>query len=365
MFKYKYVHLIWPNELKFSKPLIDLFENNEEELKSEEHCFITPNKDVYEIFKGHKNVILDDGDENLFNKYAPLCDFVISHDFPSKKIVLSIKNKYKKKIVYRFWGGRRPLIEKQKYRFFHNIYAYLYNFMYKLAFRYIYDNLALIGIANVVDEIDLKDYIRKTPLMRMPYPNNGAYHSVQEIKKTTKKNNPELNVVIGHRSEPLEKHIKYLELLKKFPEDKFRIYLPLSYGDKDYAKKVVDYVNENKLNNVVLMTEFMEYKEYLKFVSQMDIAIIDCENSLALGNINLYLTFNKTIYISPSGVIKKAFDYKSVPHHCVNELDEMDFGEFSSLLSVEDCPKEFTVNPYSYYVELWKDILNYLQSIKR
>lgn len=364
MFKYKYVHLIWPNELKFSKPLIDFFENNEDELKSEQHCFITPNKDVYEIFKGHKNVFLDEGNENLFNKYAPLCDFVISHDFPSKKIVLSIKNRFKKKIVYRFWGGRRPLIEKQKHHFFHNVYANVYNGLYKCAFRYIYDNLALIGIANIVDEIDLKEYIRKTPLMKMPYPNARAYEIVQEIMAGSRKDNGQLNVVIGHRSEPLEKHIKYLELLGRFSAEKIRIYLPLSYGDKDYAKKVIDYVKENNLDNVVLMTDFMEYKEYLSFINQMDIAIIDCENSLALGNVNLFLTFNKTLYISPTGVIKKAFDIKGVPHHCVNELENIDFTTFSSLLKVDDCPKEFIVNPNSYYVGLWKDILDYLQSIK-
>lgn len=362
---YKYIHLIWANELKFSKPLIELFSNNKKELKSEEHCFITPNKDVFEAFKNNKNVFLDETGANLFNKYAPLCEYIISHDFPNKKIVLSIKRKYKKKIVYRYWGGRRPLIKKQNGHFMHNAYAYIYNQLYKFAFRYIYDDLAVIGIANIVDEIDLKGYICKTPLMRLGYPNSGAYESVQEIMNTSKKNNQELNVVIGHRSEPLEKHIKYLDLLSKYPKDKLRIYLPLSYGDQEYAKTIADYVRDYNLKNVVLLTEFMEYKEYLKFINRMDIAIIDCENSLALGNIDLFLSFKKTLYISPTGLIKKAFDMKHVPHHCVDELNEMEFSDFSKLLNIEECPKEFVVKPYSYYVGLWKDTLDYLNKLKR
>ena len=364
MKKYKFIHIIWANEFKFSRPLIELFNKYKDVLHSEEHLFVTMHKKVYQELGKNENFILDDSNCNLFNKYAPMADYIISHDFPGKKIVFGTKRKYQKKIVYRYWGGRRYLRKKEKGHLLHNIYSSLYNTLYKLMFRYIYDNLALIGIANIVDEIDLGGLIRKTPMMRMPYPNSDAYEIIQTALKNQERNESKLRVVIGHRSEPIENHIRYIELLSKFPVDKIEMYLPLSYGNKEYAEKVCEYVKEKDLKNVITILDFMNFRDYVEFLSNMDIAIIDCDNSLALGNVSLNLSLNNTIYLSRNGVIKKAFDKERIPCRCVEEIANMSFEEFSSLINAR-CFNGASLKrqPMDYYVNLWKEVLDYLKSI--
>lgn len=358
----RFVHLIWANEVKFSEPLLEVFSKNKEYLESEEHLFVTPHEDVYKKLKNYGNIIWDSSDENLFNKYALSSNWIISHDFPGKKIVLGIKKKNKKKIVFRYWGGRRYPEVYIPNKIIHNFTAFLKNNLYRIAFRYIYDDLALIGIANLVDEIDLQDLIRKTPMMRMPYARLGAYDTLLNMTTEERKPHETLNIIVGHRSEPLENHIKYITMLQKYPTDKIMIYVPLSYGNKEYAETVKKFVINSGLTNVKLITEFMEYPEYLKFINEMDIALIDCENSLALGNIAILLSLKKTIYVSRDGIIKKALDIESVPHHCLDEIDEMSFEQFSKILEMNNYQSSsLAYRSYASSVDDWKKVLDFLK----
>lgn len=358
---YKYIHLLWADELKFNRPLLEMFASNSVELKSENHAFITPHKDVYDVLQNdYTNIYLDETSSNLFNKYAPKCNYLISHDFPKKRIVLGIKKKYKKKIVYRYWGGRRYSLSYKQMKPIHNIYTYFYNHLYSIAYRLIYDNLALIGIANYVDELDLKPYIKKTPMMMLNYPSVHGYELIQKARNN-ERDGDVLNVVLGHKSEPLERHIYYLELLSKYPANMIKIFIPLSYGDELYRDQIATYVREHDLNNVVLLTDFMPYEEYINFLGTMDVAIIDCDNSIALGNIGVLLALQKTVYLSRDGVIKKACDIDNIPYKCVDEIAAMSFDEFSSLLDFDhEYNSSIIAQPYSYYVDLWIKAIHYL-----
>ena len=47
-----------------------------------------------------------------------------------------------------------------------------------------------------------------------------------------------INILIGNRSKPILNHIEVLDDLAKFKDEKIKIYIPLSYGDKEYGNKV-------------------------------------------------------------------------------------------------------------------------------
>ena len=359
MKRFRYIHLIWADEMKFSRPLVEMFRDNRNLLKSDEHAFVTPHRDICDALKPEGNVYLDESGENLFNKYAPLCSYVISHDFPSKKIVFGIRRRYRNRIVYRYWGGRRYMLSAKQKNILRRIYANIYNSLYKRAFRYIYDGLALIGISNLVDEIDLAPFIRRTPLMMMPYPDEKEYEMVQETKNKIRKSGP-LRVLVGHKSTSLENHIYYLELLRKYPSDKLEIYVPLSYGDKKYRDEIVTYVSRNNLSNVTLVTDFMSSCDYISFLSTIDIAIIECANSIALGNIKILLSLGKTVYLSRNGVIRKACEREEIPTRCVDEISSMSFEKFGEVLEYEEKDSSLFLQSYDYYLDCWVRIMEFL-----
>ncbi|MCI8834625.1 MAG: TDP-N-acetylfucosamine:lipid II N-acetylfucosaminyltransferase [Ruminococcus sp.] len=361
--KVKYIHLLWANETKFNGPLVDTISRAENHLDAEEHVFITPHKDVFEKTRSYKNVILDQINSNLFNVYGEWCDWLISHDYPSNRIALFVKKKYKKKIVFRYWGGRREAYQIQENKFFRNIAGRVYNGLYNRMFRYKYSRIAAVGIANLVDEIDLKPLLGDTPMFIMTYPKRNVDHDLIQAKNKIRIKDGYLNVMIGHKSEPLENHIYYLKLLKRFDGEKMRIYIPLSYGNKEYGEKIKKFVKEEKMQNVVIVDEFMEYGKYLELIHTMDIALMECTNSIALGNVAALLTFGKTIYLSREGVIKKAFDYENIPHRCLDEIEKMEFEEFKTLLTIEENNNySLKIRSYEKGVGYWKVLLNYLNS---
>lgn len=44
---FEYVHIMWPNELKFLKPLVDMINNEDLGFNPNTHLFVTPHKAVH------------------------------------------------------------------------------------------------------------------------------------------------------------------------------------------------------------------------------------------------------------------------------------------------------------------------------
>lgn len=352
---FKYSHIFWANEVKFNLPLLTMIEDS---FDIREHCFITNNAELFEKIKRHQNVFFVDK-KNLFNAIGDYCDWIISHDFPSFKISLTTKIKFKKKIVFRYWGGRRTFPETNSV-----IRAFLQFFskaLYKIFFKIKYSYIPVVGIANIVDRIDLEGLILGKKLFPLIYATKNQ--KVVECDNLLQKKD-ELNVVIGHRSDPIEQHIKYLKLLRKMPRNKVHIFIPLSYGDVKYASIVRDYVENNHLENVTLLTKMVSFNEYCSFLLNMDIAIIDCLNSLALGNIALLVSMGKTIYLNSKGVIAKAFDVEKVPYFDVKDLEDTSFSKFQTLKIMKNVSRELRNRTYEESVNSWAILFNYLKKEK-
>lgn len=102
-------------------------------------------------------------------------------------------------------------------------------------------------------------------------------------------------IQVGNSADPSNNHIDILSSLVDF--ENIKIYIPLSYGDMNYANKVEQYVNNNFKNNVVLMRGFLPYNEYIAFLNRIDIAIFNHARQQAMGNTLMLLSLGKTVYI--------------------------------------------------------------------
>lgn len=318
----KYVHIIYRNEEKFSSRVVRFINNPETGIDSKLHLFVTPHKKVYNSVKEFENVILDESKENLINKYAPQCKWIISHDFLDVKDVFKVKRKYLKKIIYRYWGGGFGY-QYKKGQPLKNVLKAVINCCLKRRIN----AFSAIGIAKNVDIMVLQTKLKDMRYYRMPYTNIESESILEKVRDSECVNDGIYNVALYHRGTVEGKHIEILKKLKRFG-NKIRIYVPLSYGDEKYIEQVKAHIKNNSYDNVVVVDEFMEYEDYVSLINRMHIGIFNCDKSNALGNVAVYLFLRKKLFLNRNGLIKKAFDEDSIPHRFVDELDTISFDEF-------------------------------------
>lgn len=117
--------------------------------------------------------------------------------------------------------------------------------------------------------------------------------------------------------------------MRKYDSKKFDVYVPLSYGNTDYIKIVEEYIKKNNPGNIIIIKEFMEFPQYAKLLSEIDIAIFDGYTSYALGNLSIILSFNKTVYLNEAGVIAKALNIENNKYRKISDIGIISFEDFS------------------------------------
>ena len=137
-------------------------------------------------------------------------------------------------------------------------------------------------------------------------------------------------IQIGNSATLTNNHIMIMEILKKYKNENIRIFVPLSYGDKKYADKVINAGRALFGEKFVPITEYMEQNVYYRFLNQMDIGIFGMSRQQALGNINLMMLLGKKVFLKNKSILEHY--YKNTCHCFVESLeniDRMDFKEFT------------------------------------
>lgn len=351
---YKYIHLFFKNDIKFNESICAMIQNPDYKFNMEEHAFVVMFQEVYDVLGKYDNVIFDDGKNNPFNKYGKYCDWMIAHSVHSIFQLMSINKKYLNKVIYRYWGYSLAGFNYHEGKKFTNIIKRCLNiYYYKKLHKF-----AAVGIANIVDIIDIRKQFKNIPLYQLPYmPDINSDEVLERCKSSNYTKSDVINVVIGHRSGAEGNHYNIIKWLMKYPENRLKIYIPLSYGDEKYAKELTQFIEKLQKSNIEIISNFMNYEEYLSFVNKMDIGIFDGEMSYALGNISIFLTFNKTVFLNRKGLIKEAFDMESIPCRCVDEIPGMDIDEFCRLFNQYDS-KSMGILPKDEYLNMWYKFLD-------
>lgn len=106
-----------------------------------------------------------------------------------------------------------------------------------------------------------------------------------------------VNIQVGNSADPSNNHMEVLEKLLAYKDKDIHIYIPLSYGDDEYAKKIIDKSKELFGNKVKYLTKPVPFDEYLKFLGSIDIAIFNHKRQQAMGNTITLLGLGKTVFI--------------------------------------------------------------------
>jgi len=133
------------------------------------------------------------------------------------------------------------------------------------------------------------------------YPSN-LYKEV-DLKRNEKN---ELWIQIGNSADSSNNHFEILEKLSKFKDMNIKLFCILSYGgNEEYKKQVIRKGSELFKDKFFPVLNFMEFKEYMSFLSSLDIAIFAHNRQQAFGNISSLLSMKKTVYLKEEVITYK------------------------------------------------------------
>lgn len=346
--KHKYIHIFYHPGTMFFHPVYEMLQNNLFDMS--EHLFVTPYEEDYEKIKHLGNVILVKTKKyksaKLINLCGDCCDWLILHAMCTNSQVLFIKRKYLKKIIWRSWGHDAIDIgidlKNGVYSFFRSLIKFL---LVRPAWKRRTQKFKVCGGANLVDELKLYEtFGRNISFKQMPYGDHlssSIFSKIKEEKGLAE--NEVVSVMIGHSGTIADNHFEMIRKLEKWKDKKVKVHIMCPYmgpGDIPRFDMIEQYVNQTWNNNVVIEKKMRPYEEYLHFINDMDVIILDGKESYALGNVCLAVSFEKKIFLNRYGIIKKAFDIDGLPNFCTDEIDNMSWEDFTK-------PVKYSMKSYS------------------
>jgi len=109
-----------------------------------------------------------------------------------------------------------------------------------------------------------------------------------------------INILVGNSADPSNNHLEVFDKLEAYKDQDIKIYAPLTYGNPDHAKQVIEEGKKRFGDKFEPLTEHMPFNQYLEFLGKIDIAIFNHERQQAMGNIRTLLGLGKKVYMNQS-----------------------------------------------------------------
>ena len=113
-----------------------------------------------------------------------------------------------------------------------------------------------------------------------------------------KRVNKEIKIQVGNSADFSNNHLEIFEKLRNVKDNNIKIVCPLSYGENNkYTKKVIEKGKHIFGKKFIPILEYLPFKEYLKLLSEIDIAIFNHDRQQAMGNIITLIGLGKKVYL--------------------------------------------------------------------
>ena len=264
---------------KFIVPFIDFLEAN---FNIDDHRFLFLHKPIYKYGMTPKmNVIWIDKQYKVFKllKYLYSADKIILHGFWSQDLakLLYLQPWLIKKIYWAMWGGDFYFPEQQS-QLKKKLIKRIKHFVTYIPGDYEYVKL----------KYGARGYYHECFI----YPSN-LYKDIKVFPKSTST----INILVGNSATETNNHIEVFEKLYLYKSEDIIIYCPLSYGNENYAKFIISKGYEMFGKKFKPLTEFLPFNEYVKFLSEIDIALFNHNRQQGMGNNITLLGLGKKVYM--------------------------------------------------------------------
>lgn len=275
---------------KVTKPYIDFINQN---FQSSYHLFLlASNPDKDSLYNDYDNVIIIRNTLKLFQvhkKYFKLADKIIIHGLFSSYLILSLNfnSRYLDKCYWVIWGG-------DLYNAHNNRNSSLTNrTLYLLRSRVIKS----IGhyVTYIKGDYDFAKKIHQSNALFhhcIMYHSNVYHHEEYNYMFNKTKC---IRVLVGNSASKTNNHLEVYDKLKNYKN--ILVYSPLSYGDQNYMKKVIEYGTNIFKQRFFPLTEFVPADEYKRMLNTMNLAIFNNYRQEAMGNIITLLGLGKKVFL--------------------------------------------------------------------
>lgn len=275
-------------------------------------------------------------------------DLIVYHgvfDDPIIEYFYTHKRSLKKLALY-FWGGDKESINE-----------------WKKEKRYVVKNAAAIVTIIPQDYWDLKKYFK----LKGKYfcascsDGNTTFDVVDKVADLDKKDNDTIiNIQVGNSATKTNNHINILKKISKFKDENIKVYVPLSYGDMDYAEKVITYGRELLGDKFIPVQQFMPFEEYCRFMRKMNIGIFDMKRQQAMGNIIVLMYIGCKMYFNTESMLWDFFtkdlgcNISDIAQICKMNIKEfVEFSEKDMLFNRARVCEKFSVEET---IRAWKRV---------
>ena len=176
----------------------------------------------------------------------------------------------------------------------------------------------------------------------------------------------QINIMIGNSATETNQHFQALDLLSRFRVYDLKLFIPLSYGDRDnflaYGDKVIAYANsifgEEKVKPI---RKRMSAEEYIELISQMDIGLFNCNRQQAMGNIAILFASGAKIYLRSDTTMWSNYKERGNIIYNIEDIKHQSFEEFCQYDRENQVRNRTVIEQYTNIninIERWKIIFN-------
>lgn len=196
----------------------------------------------------------------------------------------------------------------------------------------------VIGVCHPLDKnFLLSEFNIKAPVIYTQFRTiENPFKKFEETK--FKFNKGSVFIQVGHNAFQFGNHISILNHLVKFKDKNLKLILPMSYGLSgihggreggiQYRNAVFKIAKLLFHSKAILMNKKIPFENYLQYLWNVDIVILNIERQAALGNIHPLLYMNKKIFLPGNSPMYKFFIENGVEIYDTNRIDDMTFEEF-------------------------------------
>lgn len=166
-----------------------------------------------------------------------------------------------------------------------------------------------------------------------PVPASTYAELIDNLRDEKRKDGKECYLIqIGNSATSSNQHIEALDMLKKYRNEKIRIFMPLNYGPdgfESYANQVIAHAESLfGKERVVALRNQVEGADYLTILSKVDIGIFNNNRQQAMGNISQLLLLGAKIYIRDDVSMWQHFESLGCKLEKVSQIVNQSFDEF-------------------------------------
>ncbi|KRG15753.1 hypothetical protein ACA30_03985 [Virgibacillus soli] len=159
---------------------------------------------------------------------------------------------------------------------------------------------------------------------------------ISEMELGGYKRGRDVKILLGNSATESNNHKDILQKLSKFKDENMQLYVPLSYGNNDYAEEVITLGKSIFGTKFIPVTEFMERVDYINLLNTMDAGIFNNDRQQAMGNIYLLLYLGKKVFIRKETTM---WDELARQYH-ISLVDDIEHEDLQFLYEFNEKEKE-------------------------